>query len=34
MGGASEVGLTVFPVVFTAVLTYYARAMSEKAVLS
>ncbi len=34
MGGASELGLTVFPIVFAALLAKYARAMSKKGVLS
>lgn len=34
MGGTSALGLTAFPVVFAALLAYYARAMSKKGVLS
>jgi hypothetical protein len=34
MGGTSELGLTVVPIVFAAFLAYYARAMSKKGVLS
>ena len=34
MGGTSELGLTVFPIIFAAFLAYYARAMSKKGVLS
>jgi hypothetical protein len=32
--GTSELGLTVFPIVFAAFLAYYARAMSKKGVLN
>jgi hypothetical protein len=31
--GTSELGLTVFPIIFSAFLAYYARAMSKKGVL-
>ena len=34
MGGTSELGLTVFPIIVAAFLAYYARAMSKKQVLS
>ena len=34
MGGTSDLGLTVFPIVVAAFLAYYARAMSKKGVLS
>jgi hypothetical protein len=34
MGGTSELGLTLFPIIFAAFLAYYARAMSKKGVLS
>ena len=34
MGGTSDLGLTVFPILFGAFLAYYARAMSKKGVLS
>ncbi len=34
MGGTSELGLTLFPIVFAAFLAYYARALSKKGVLS
>ena len=34
MGGTSELGLTVFPILFGAFLASYARAMSKKGVLS
>jgi hypothetical protein len=33
MGGTSALGLTLFPVLLAAFLTYYARAMSNKGVL-
>ncbi len=32
MGGTSELGLTVFPIIVAAFLAYYARAMSKKGV--
>ncbi len=34
MGGTSELGLTVFPIIVAAFLAYYARGMSKKGVLS
>ena len=34
MGETGGLGFTVFPVIFAAFLTYYARAMSKKGVLS
>jgi hypothetical protein len=34
MGGTSALGFTVFPIIFAALLAYYARAMSKKGVLS
>jgi hypothetical protein len=34
MGGTSDFGLTVFPILFAAFLACYARAMSKKGVLS
>ena len=34
MGGTSELGLTVFPIIVAALLAYYARAMNKKGVLS
>ena len=34
MGGTSDLGLTVFPIIVAAFLAYYARAMSKKGVLS
>ncbi|MGH9868004.1 MAG: hypothetical protein ACREAA_07575 [Candidatus Polarisedimenticolia bacterium] len=34
MGGTSELGFTVFPIIFAAFLAYYAHAMSKKGVLS
>ena len=33
MGGTSALGLTLFPIMLTAFLAYYARAMSRKGVL-
>ena len=34
MGGTSDLGLTVFPIIVAAFLAYYARAMSKNGVLS